>query len=580
MGYMRSRVQLKEDAVPAIRKPAIAVLALTAAVTAASCASAGKASAPRPGINRAVTLQTMTVTARDTRVGKPGGTFRLAIGEPVAIDPYNAQESEGQLVTKNIFDTLVTVTPSGTLQKQLAASYARNATCTLWTFELKPGQRFSNGEAVDAQSIRRGMTRAALGTATSDVAYHMAGIIGFDALQANKATSFAGVTASGLTLKVKLSAPDCEFDLKTTQPVFSPVPPEAGAADNATYNDMPIGNGPFMMARPWQHDKSITLVRNPNYTDGAKPLLDKVELTIYSSNSDFEYNGLVHGDFDYARVMPDNLQAAFKRFYAPSGNSSGFIKYPSWGVNYLLTNVHNAPLNSVAAREAVSYAIDRNAIVHGVLADSVTVATSLVSPAFAAQGTYQPGICASCVKQDPTKAQAAAAKAGLPPGSKVSIEYSTGGGAEGWIQAIAGELNSVLGWKVDLKPEPFKKALQDEADPSASGLFRDGWFADYPTASNFLGPLLGTQPADNPGANDAFYSNKDVDRLLAAGLAEPDASKRAADFRRAEQIAIGQDLALIPLWYRTEYRAFDASKWVGVNNDFFENPTLRTIGLK
>ena len=234
----------------------------------------------------------------------------------------------------------------------------------------------------------------------------------------------------------------------------------------------------------------------------------------------------------------------------------------------------------MAAREAVSYAIDRQAIVSGVLKDSVTVATSLVSPAFAAQGTYQPGVCASCAKQDPAKARAAAKQAGLPPGSKVSIVYSTGGGVDGWIQAIAGELNSVLGWKVDLKPEPFKKALQDEADPKASGLFRDGWIADYPTAWDFLAPLLGTQPADNPGANDAYYSNTTVDGLLAAGLAEPDAGKRAADYRRAEQIAIGQDLALIPLWYRTEYRAFNASKWVGVNNDFFENPTLRTIGLK
>jgi oligopeptide transport system substrate-binding protein len=565
--------------VPPLRKPALAVLALAVAGTAVSCASAGNGSAPRPGAGSAATLQSMPVSPRDTRVGKPGGTFRMAIGEPVAIDPYNAQESEGQLVTKNIFDTLTTVA-SGTLQKQLAASYSRNATCTQWTFDLKQGQRFSNGEPVDAESIKRGMTRAAIGTATSDEAYHMAGVVGFDALQANKASTFAGVTATGLTLGIKLSAADCEFDLKTSQPVFSPVPPEAGAASNTTYNDMPIGNGPFMMAGPWQHDKHITLVRNPAYTDGPAPLLSKVDMTIYNSDSDYEYTGLVHGDFDYARVMPDNLQAAFGRYYQPSRDASGFIKYPSWGVNYLLTNVGNAPLNSVAAREAVSYAIDRQAIVSGVLKNSVTVATSLVSPAFAAQGTYQPGVCTSCAKQDPVKARAAAEQAGLPPGSKVSIVYSTGGGVDGWIQAVAGELDSVLGWKVDLSPEPFKKALQDEANPTASGLFRDGWVADYPTAWDFLAPLLGTQPAGNPGANDAYYSNKTVDGLLAAGLAEPDPGKRAGDYRRAEQIAIGQDLALIPLWYRTEYRAFNANKWVGVNNDFFENPTLRTIGLK
>ncbi len=564
---------------PAVRKPALAVLILAVASTAVSCAGANSATS-RAGAHHGVNLQTLPATTRDDRAGKSGGTFRMAIGEPVAIDPFNAQESEGQLVTKNIFDTLLTVDPSGKVQKQLAADYSRNANCTQWTFDLKAGQRFSDGEVVDAESIRRGMTRAAIGKAASDEAYHMAGIAGFDALQSNKAGAFTGVTANGLRLSVKLTAPDCEFDLKTTQPVFSPVPPEAGAASNTTYNDMPIGNGPFMMAAPWQHDKSITLVRNPHYTDGPEPLLAKVDLTIYASDSHFEYAGLLAGSFDYARVMPDDLQAAANRYYRTSRDASGFIKYPSWGVNYLLTNVRNAPLNSVAARQAVSYAIDRNAIVNGVLKNSVTVATSLVSPAFAAQGTYQPGVCGSCAKQDPVKARAAALKAGLPPGSKVSITYSTGGGVEGWIQAIGGELNTVLGWKVDLKPEPFKESLQNEADPKASGLFRDGWIADYPTSWDFLSPLLGTQPADNPGDNFSAYSNPQVDRLLAAGLAEPVAAERAADYRGAEQIAIGQDLALIPLWYRTEYRAFNAGKWVGVNNDFFENPTLRTIGLK
>ena len=256
------------------------------------------------------------------------------------------------------------MTPSGTLQKQLAASYARNATCTLWTFQLKPGQRFSNGEPVDAESIRRGMTRAAIGAATSDEAYHMAGVVGFDALQADEATSFAGVTANGLTLKVQLSAPDCEFDLKTSQPVCSPVPPQAGAADNATYNDMPIGNGPFMMAKPWQHDKSITLVRNPNYTDGVKPLLSKVELTIYSSNSDFEYTGLVHGDFDYARVMPDDLQAAFQKLLRRRrARTPGSSSTRHGASTTCCTNVKNEPLNSGSGTGGGVDAIDRNAIV-------------------------------------------------------------------------------------------------------------------------------------------------------------------------------------------------------------------------
>ncbi|MGZ6983238.1 MAG: peptide ABC transporter substrate-binding protein, partial [Ilumatobacteraceae bacterium] len=81
------------------------------------------------------------------------------------------------------------------------------------------------------------------------------------------------------------------------------------------------------------------------------------------------------------------------------------------------------------------------------------------------------------------------------------------------------------------------------------------------------------------GDNRGRYSNPQFDKLLADGQADPNPTTRADKYKQAEKIAIGQDLALIPLWYRTQYRAF-STKFVGVNLDFFENPTLRTIGLK
>jgi ABC-type oligopeptide transport system substrate-binding subunit len=428
------------------------------------------------------------------------------------------------------------------------------------------------------------MTRAALGTAASAVAYHMAEVKGFDVLQNSKETDptkvdFTGVTATGDTLKIALTAPDCEFPLKTAQPVYSPVPPEAGGPNNTKFNDLPIGNGPFMMQGAWQHDKSITLVRNPNYTDGKPALLDKVSFTIYdSTDSSYEYKAFTNGDFDYARIFAPDLQAVANKYYSSDTAKNQFIKANTFGINYLIPEVTTKPLDTVAAREAISYSIDRDAIIKGVLKNSVTKATSIVPPPFQTQGTYQPGICASCVKQDPTKAKAAAQKAGLPAGTKLNLYYNTGAGHEGWIQAVAGEIEQVLGWKVNIVPLQFKTLLKNENLPGATGLWRSAWGADYPTSWDFLYPLLGTQPADNPGQNSGRYSNKQFDSLLAQGQAEHDASKRADLYKQAEKVAIGQDLALIPLWYRTQFRAF-SNKFVGVNLDFFENPTLATIGL-
>jgi oligopeptide transport system substrate-binding protein len=567
-------------------KPAIALAVVgVMAVAACSSSSGSSGSSNGGGSGGSVNLATLAQTPQDTRVGKPGGTFRLSIVEPVSIDPWNAQESEGILVSKNLFDTLVTVDANGHVKKLLAQSYTANPTCTDWTFTLKPNQKFSNGEPLDAESIKRGMTRAALGSAASAVAYHMANVVGFDALQASKATdpttvNFTGVTATGDTLKVALTAPDCEFDLKTAQPVFSPVPPEAGAATNTKFNNEPIGNGPFKMAQPWQHDKSITLVRNDNYTDGPKALLNGVDITINDGSSgSYEDKGFTNGNFDYARVAPDDLKAFAAKYHTDDPTTNAFIKDVAYGVTYLMPMVNNKPMNSVAGREAVSYAIDRDAIITGILKNSVTKATSLVPTPFETQGTFQPGICASCVKQDVTKAKALALQAGLPPGTKINLQYWTGAGLDGWSQAIAGELKDELGWTVNIQALPFKTVIQNMSNPASTGLFTSIWGADYPTSWAILYPLLATEPADNPGANGGRYSNKKFDALLAAGQAESDTAKRVADYRQAEQVAIGQDLAVIPLWYQTEYRVFN-SKFVGVNQDFFDNPTLATIGLK
>ena len=169
------------------------------------------------------------------------------------------------------------------------------------------------------------------------------------------------------------------------------------------------------------------------------------------------------------------------------------------------------------AREAVSYAIDRDAIIKGILKDSVTKATSLVPPPFATQGTYQPGICASCVKQDPAKAKAAGQEAGLGPGTKVNLEYNTGAGHEGWIQAVAGELQQVLGWKVNIVPLPFKTLLKDENEPNASGLFRPAWGADYPTSWDFLVPAAGHPAGRQPGPEQRPLQQQAVRRPARLG---------------------------------------------------------------
>jgi ABC-type oligopeptide transport system substrate-binding subunit len=515
---------------------------------------------------------------------KQGGVFRLGIVEPTAIDPYNAQESEGLLVTKQLFTGLVDIDNSNAeIKPGVAEKWSKNADCTEWTFNLRPGTTFSNGDPVDAQAFIRGMTRSAKQKAASDVAYHMAGIAGYADLHGTgeegappaKGTTFSGLSAPDPnTLLVKLSAADCEFDKKTLQPVMSPVPASAGEADNKTFNDMPIGNGPFKMKEPWRHDQGITLVRNDSYF-GDKTHLDEVDITILPSQdaAEAEYKGVQSAQFDYGRIPPTLIPQA-KASFEPKG---GFITYVGYGINYLLVNTVNAPLNKADARKAISLAIDRDAIIEGVFKGFQTKATSFIPPPMKAY--YQANVCEVCDKPDVTRAKQLAASAGIPPGTKVNLGFNTGGGHEAWVQAVKDQLEKNLGLKVDLQPLPFKELLQKEAASSASGLFRAAWTADYPSAENFLFPLL-AKASLPPGDNRGRYVNQAFEDSLTAARKATDDATRITNIKAAEKQAIGADMALIPLWYRSQYRVFDSAKWNGVDLDFFENATLATISLK
>ncbi|MFJ3661783.1 ABC transporter substrate-binding protein [Streptomyces sp. NPDC090119] len=513
--------------------------------------------------------------------GQKGGTFRLGITEPVAIDPYNAQESEGTLVTDNLFTGLYEPTADGQVVPALATSKKVSADGKTWTFTIKPGTKFSNGEPVDAESFIRGWNRVAQKSAASDVAYHMAGIAGFADAQSGKSKTMSGLTAPAAdTIQVKLSEPDFEFYIKTTHTVFSPVPKVAGDAKNKAYNTAPIGNGPFKMQGQWEHNKSITLVRNDSY-GLTKAHLDKVQIDILNSanGSTLEYQGFESGQYDWARMPTPQLPAA-KAKYDPQGE---WLTVDTNGMNFLLPITDNGPLKTVQAREAVSYAIDRDAIIKGVFQGMQTKSTTILPPVF--KDVYEKNLCTSCVKQDQAKAKQLAKEGGLKPGTTLELAYNTGAGHEEWMQAVKQQLESVLGLKVKSTAKPFAELLADQQKPSATGAYRFAWGADYPTPDNFLYPLLDTASINKDengkvtGDNRGRYSNKEFDALLAKARGTADQAGRNALYKQAEKKALG-DQALIPLWNRTQLRLVNTKKFADIKMDFHENPNLAELSLK
>jgi len=325
---------------------------------------------------------------------------------------------------------------------------------------------------------------------------------------------------------------------------------------------------------------SITLVPNDAYSFEPKPTLERVEISILNpANSvELEYQGFQSGQFDWARMPTPQLSAAKER-YEPEDK---WIEQQTNGMNFLLPIDDAGPTGTLEARLAISYAIDRQAIIDSVLQGLYTESTTIVPPVFT--DAYQQGLCESCAEHDPEQAKQYAEQAGLPSGSTIKLQYNTGAGHEEWVQAVGQQLQETLGWQVDLQGTPFTQFLDSQQDPGATGLFRFAWGADYPTPQNFLFPLLSTESINRDesgrvvGDNRSRYSNPEFDALLTEASATTDRAARIELLQQAEQVAM-EDMALIPLWNRSAFRLFDSSKFSGGKLDFFEEVPLDRISL-
>ncbi|MGW2211311.1 peptide ABC transporter substrate-binding protein [Streptomyces sp. NPDC001781] len=509
----------------------------------------------------------------------PPFVFRMALTEPTAIDPYKAQETEGILVCKALFAGLLRPEGGGRPAPATAHTWECDPEGRTWTFRLRDDTCFSDGEPVTAHSFVRGWERALDPAANTETAYHLAGVEGFDDVRAGRTTRLAGaVAADDHTLVVRLAEPDVQFDLKTLQPVFSPVPSSAGPALDLEFNEQPLGNGPFVMDGPWEHGKQIRLVRNPRWW-GEPVALDAVHIDILDPVTalDDEYAGFLAGTYDYARIPPQKLPEAARHL-----DGAGFLEEEGAGLHYLIPFCHHAPMDSVPARRAVSRAIDRQGIADRLFHGRRAPAHSLLSPWFGGAHAPAPAPADDPCAYDPEAARADALTAGLPPGTVVEFAVNTGAGHEGWTSAVAEGLREVLGWDVRLRHTDARGLVDFRTSEPATGLCRAAWACDYPTPDNMLYPLLhssctapdaeGTAHGDNEGR----YVNAEFDAAVTRARACTDPAGRDREWRLADATAT-RELALIPLWYRTDQRVFDATRLTGVAIDFDGNPTLTTV---
>ncbi len=473
-----------------------------------------------------------------------GGVLAVGMTEPYSIDPYNAF-GDGAQVAQALFDSLTSVDPLDATRvlPAAAASWTVSSDATVWTFSLDPDGSYSDGTPVTAQDFVYGWNRiaspATLNPATGEtdaslVSYHLGLVKGYAAVESGAATALAGVKAiDSTTLQVTLGRPYADFAHVVASPALAPVPKryvEGGVlynGDTLTFAEMPIGNGPFKMAEPWVRGARIRLARNERY-DGPAPHIDGIDFMFFGDAD--AYAKLRAGNLDFAQVPEASMASAIAAFgLSPNGYkanpSSQVLKGTENSLYYVALNTRDRVLSKPKVRQAISYAIDRQAISTQVYKGTWVPADGVVPPGVAG---YRRGAWPT-TRYNVALAKKTLAAAGYPRGRGLPVLTlyfnKQGAGQAAAMARVKADLAKV-GIRVTTRALDFAVAL-DLLGRGKFQMARLGWIADYRVADNVLFPLFETGSGDNYSK----LSNAAVHAGLAKARATLDWSARIKAYR-------------------------------------------------
>ncbi|SFJ95768.1 ABC transporter substrate-binding protein [Cellulomonas sp. KH9] len=471
-----------------------------------------------------------------------GGVVTVHNGEPQnPLIPTMTNEVYGGMVVQNLFAGLVYYDAEGAVHNEVAESIESDDNLT-WTITIADGWTFSDGTDVTAESFAKAWDYGAALDNKQSLSYFFEPIAGFSYDEDVSLIEAGGlVVEDDSTLVVTLSQPESDFPIRLGYAAFFPLP-EAFFEDPEAFGEAPVGNGPYMLDS-WEHDSSITLLPNPEYTGERTPQNAGLELIAYT-DEDSAYNDLLGGQLDIIKNVPSSAFATFEdELEGRSANQPAAViqvlTVPQW-----LPEFQGEA--GQLRRQAVSHAINRAEVTETIFSGSRTPATDFTSPVIDGWTEDIPGNDVLDYDAELAVDLWAQAEALAPVGDyTLQIASNADSDHQTWVDAVCNNIRTVLEIGCEFYPYPTFDEYLDARDAGAvPGLFRGGWQADYPAMSNFLGPLYGT----GAGSNDGQWSNAAFDAKLAEANGADSPEDAVALYLEAEAILF-EELPGIPLWY-------------------------------
>jgi peptide/nickel transport system substrate-binding protein len=438
-------------------------------------------------------------------------------------DPSIAFSLEVMMLV-NVYEPLLWYNPPGSDEQfspALATSWSVSDDGLSWTFTLREGVKFHDGEPFNAAAAKTALERTI--SMKKGAWYIWASVESIEA-------------PDDATLVIKTKGPQPVDLIASSQYgayIFSPKAAEAGTEWFNQGNA--AGTGPYLL-RQWVKGQQVVLEKNADYWGGwSDKNFDRVILKPVTENAT-QVQMLKAGEADFISLVPADLVDSLNQ---EDGISAYAI--PSWKNSMYLINTEKYPTDNVKFRQALTHLWDYDTVVRDIYAGHAEVARGVVP---ATMWGHNAKIQAPAF--DPALAKKLIEESGVPQEDwKVTMAY-IGTSEEYKNSALLLQENArQIGVEIELMPGEWG-VIWDRAKnlDTAPNLQSMTWWPTYPTPNDWM---IGLYRTEDPALfNLSHYSNPEYDKLLDAGVAleGPDRDLAVEKYNAAQQILVDDAVAI------------------------------------
>ncbi|WP_042337409.1 glutathione ABC transporter substrate-binding protein GsiB [Paraburkholderia ferrariae] len=469
----------------------------------------------KPGLRTWIAGSSLLFAALASGAAHADQTAVMAVDATFStLDPYDANDTLSQAVSKSFYQGLFGFDKDMKLVNVLATSYEASPDARVYTFKLRQGVKFQDGTDFNAAAVKANFDRI------TNPANHLKRYNMFSRIDKTE-------VIDPYTVKVTLKTPFSAFVNVLAHPSAVMISPAAMKTWGKDIGFHPVGTGPFTFVK-WDPAGDLLVKKFAGYWKKGYPKIDVIDWKPVVDNN--TRSALMRtGEADFAFRIPFEQAAALQ-----SSPKVEVVAIPSIIQRYVSLNMSKKPFDDLRVREALNYAINKDALAK----------VAFAGYAIPSDGVLPQGVDYS-VKlgpwpYDPARARELLKAAGYPNGFETTLWSAYNNSTSQKVIQFVQQQLAQVGVKASVEALETGQSVarvESARDPATAPvrMYYIGWSSSTGEADWGITPLLATVSQPPRQMNTAYYSNPAVDADLSKALETTDRAQKAALYADAQK---------------------------------------------